>query len=137
MLTLGTCHWPASRVWVSRFPHGAEREFSCCHQLPVCAKDHPCGDGPGQGIRLVGRHSQDRDLGGWEEGPGQKELLGGGDSPLSLLNQIQAPRACPFVPRSSPLQDHSVAPRSFPGEEGVEFFKGQMSNIDSRSFFAF
>lgn len=67
----------------------------------------------------------------------KRNCWGVGGSPLSLLNQVQAPRACPFVPRSSPLQDRSVAPRSFPGEEGVEFFKGRMSNIDSRSFFAF
>lgn len=69
-----------------------------------------------------------------------KKACGGrgrGGGPLSLLNQVQAPRAFPFVPRASPLQSHSVAPRSFLGEEGVEFFKGQMSNIGSRSSFAF
>lgn len=49
----------------------------------------------------MGRSSQDRVLGGWEEGPREESAEGEGTDrgPLSLLNQVQAPRAPPYLPR--------------------------------------
>lgn len=65
-----------------------------------CAKDPQCGEDSRKGFGLVEMHSKERGLGlGRELGRGGA-FEGEGKGPLSLLNQVKAPKLCPLLSRS-------------------------------------
>lgn len=117
---LGTCPWPASRVWAQRFPRGAGGEFPRClsASAPRVAS-----------VEVVLREASDRWAGtvragtwgagkkAWDKGFAEAERRGSREEgtvplcPQGLTN--------PSSPRA-PLLGPSEAPGSFAGEEGVE-----------------